>query len=210
MFCRRRTTTTTTISKHRCCCGSIVTTTCTNIMTTTTTTSRRTTSRTAHTHTDTHTPSVGHTAQMWHVVQWMLASKYPLEEHYWIWQKHIWYQVGILLPIRSIFLGTTDFVAALSVENHAREEGDVEVGQGGMEAAGEPPAKRHQDVPCVLHLAREGVPAVHQQVAPGGADERDGLLQHAPRHLRKRIAHHPDLHVRLLRVGRVEHVVTHE
>jgi hypothetical protein len=123
-------------------------------------------------------------------------------------QEHVGDELGVLLPVLAVLLQAAHLVAGLAVHDHAGEEGDVEVGQEGAEPAGQAPGGGHDDVAGVLHLAREGVPAADEQVALGGLDVGDGLLQDGPGNLRKaHRAAHADFAGGLLAVGRVEHVV---
>jgi hypothetical protein len=54
------------------------------------------------------------------------------------------------------------------VQDHGREEDGVDVGKGGVEARGQRPRQRHDDVARVVDLARVLPPAVNQQGRAAG------------------------------------------
>ena len=123
-------------------------------------------------------------------------------------QEHVGHELGVDLPVLAVLLSAAHFVSGLSVDNHAGEEGHVEVRQRRGEAARQTPGGSHDDVAGVLQLAAEGVPAAHQQVALRSADVGNGLGEDGPGHLREDIrTAHADLAGGLLAVRRVKHVV---
>lgn len=138
----------------------------------------------------------------------VLASEDPGEEGT-ARQEHVGHKLGVGLPVLAVLLQTAHLVARLSVDDHGGEEGRVEERQGRGETASQAPGGGHNNVTSVLHLASEGIPAADQQVSLGCLDERNGLVEDAPGHLREGPgAAHAHLAGGLLAVGRVENVVT--
>ena len=99
--------------------------------------------------------------------------------------KHVRHELRVSGPVLAVFLPAPVLVARLSVVDHAQKEHEVKVGHRGVESAHQAPGRGHQDIPGVLQLATEGVPAAHQQVAFGCLEERDRLLENRPGDLGK-------------------------
>jgi len=140
-------------------------------------------------------------------IQRVLAAEHPGVEGQ-RGEEHVGHELGVDLPVLAVLLRAARLITDLAMVNHAREEGRVEERQRRGEAAGKAPGGRHDDVPGVLQLAGECVPAAHEQVALGSLDVLHGLGEDGPGDLGKGPgATHAHLAHGLLRVGGVEDVV---
>ena len=101
------------------------------------------------------------------------------------WDKEIRYPPLVLGPRVTVLGPATVYVPPSTVGDHAAEEDGIEPGEGALEACDEAPADGEEGVACVVHLAREAVPAVNEDNVAVGRGDGLGVLNRLPRHLRE-------------------------